>query len=183
MNDATIIKAVEGVTGRWSKQRKAEQRDQSRRARRMDALNRSYRRETVKEVAYDVMEAAYLKASGDGKYPAHARQIMYAARGAILKRTGKHSFNDAYFTQTLLPDFMAEFALVTADWDVVFDARGHLIEPHTDREVKLGTIDVRCYIADSRRGGRQDIGITDFATDYPTHGPNHRYGAVLFIEK
>ena len=64
--------------------------------------------------------------------------MMYAARGKIQERTGK-SLDDQYFTQTLLPDFMAENPSTTADWKVVFDARGHLIEPHTKRCVPLGT--------------------------------------------
>ena len=65
---------------------------------------------------------------------------MYAARSRILEMTGKPSLDDKYFTQNLLPDFMKEHPELTADWDVVFDARGHLIEPHTGRRVALGTL-------------------------------------------
>src|SRR6516225_9251081 len=61
---------------------------------------------SVKDAAYAVMEAAYLKASDDGKLPAKARQIMYAARGEILRLTGARKFSDMYFTQVLLPDYM-----------------------------------------------------------------------------
>ena len=42
----------------------------------------------IKAATYAVMEEAYLKASGDGKFPANARQIMYAARPLVLERTG-----------------------------------------------------------------------------------------------
>jgi hypothetical protein len=58
--------------------------------------------ETIKNVAYDVMERAYLHASDNGTLPANASQIMYAARKTILRRTGNATLNDAYFTQTLL---------------------------------------------------------------------------------
>ena len=39
---------------------------------------------SVKEAAYQLMPQAYLAASGQGRYVAHARQIMYAARRQIL---------------------------------------------------------------------------------------------------
>jgi hypothetical protein len=38
---------------------------------------------------------------------------------------------------------MNDYPDETADWDVVFDARGNLTEPHTDRRIPLGTIQVR----------------------------------------
>lgn len=86
-----------------------------------------------------------MKASANNTLPAKARQVMYAARGKIQDRTGK-SLDDRYFTQTLLPDFMAENLSLTANWKVVFDARGHLIEPHTKRSVLLGTLEVESYL-------------------------------------
>jgi hypothetical protein len=47
-----------------------------------------------------VMPGAYQKASGGGTLPAQARQIMCAARGAILEITGRQTLDDNYFTQT-----------------------------------------------------------------------------------
>ena len=88
------------------------------------------------------METAYLKASSNGTLPAHARQIMYAARGAIQERTQK-PLGDQYFIQTLLPDYLREHPDKEVSWDVVFDARGHFEEPHTRCIVPLGTLDVR----------------------------------------
>jgi len=89
------------------------------------------------------MEEAYLKASGNGTLPANARQIMYATRGKILELTGLKKFKDSYFTQVLLPDYMTEYDDETEDWDVVYDSRGALTEPHTGLRVALGTIAVR----------------------------------------
>jgi len=55
----------------------------------------------------EVMEDAYNKASNNGKYPALARQIMYAARGRILELVDDcHKLDSNYFTQTLLPGYI-----------------------------------------------------------------------------
>ena len=76
---------------------------------------------------------------------------MYAARPLVLQLTGGEVWqNSDYFTQHLLPDFLDQHPQRTAAWDVVFDARGALEEPHTGRRVPLGTVDVRDYIADWR---------------------------------
>ena len=87
------------------------------------------------------MPRAYLAASSNDTLPATARQVMYAARPEIQERTGKQ-LDDQYFTQTLLPDYMEEHGV---DWDVVFDDRGHLREPHTGHGIGLGTLKVRQY--------------------------------------
>ena len=103
---------------------------------------------SIKDAAWSVMEDAYLQASDDGKLPANARQIMYAARPRILTMTGVTKLGDAYFAQTLLPDFIEAHPELCAAWDVVFDARGHFVEPHTGYTVPLGTIEVRRYLGD-----------------------------------
>ena len=121
---------------------------------------------TIKDAAYEAMGAAYLKASGNGLYPANARQIMYAARPLILEMTGESKLNDSYFTQTLLPDFLNEHHDLKQSWNVVYDARGHFREPHGTGEIGLGTREVRSYIS-----------------RWPWNAPEHAYGAVLFIEK
>jgi hypothetical protein len=176
-----IVCAIQGVTKDWARQRKAEERDQSRARRRREALVRS-RHLTVKEVAYEIMAAAYQRASSGGTLPAHARQIMYAARGDIQSRTGR-TLSDQYFCQTLLPDYLAEHPTETDAWDVVFDARGHLEEPHTQRIVPLGTIDVRDYLDDIATHTVPVPTIAMAGGTYPTLGPRHRFAAILFVEK
>lgn len=99
---SVIVGAIQRVTKDWARQRKAEERDHSATLRRREALVRN-RRVTVKEAAFDIMAAAYQKASSGGTLPAHARQIMYAARGDIQRVTGR-TLNDQYFCQHLLPD-------------------------------------------------------------------------------
>jgi hypothetical protein len=136
---------------------------------------------TVKDAAYQVMEKAYLKVSDDGTLPAKARQIMYAARPDILRLTGRNKFGDQYFTQTLLPDYITEHPEETANWDVIYDARGHLTEPHTGRSVPLGTLQVRQYVGERPRlGAAAELNASKM---YPTAGPRHRYKNVLFVEK
>jgi hypothetical protein len=57
----------------------------------------------------------------------------------IIGLTGKESLNDEYFTQTLLPDYIEANPAECKRWDVLYDARGSLIEPHTNRQIPLGT--------------------------------------------
>jgi len=81
-----LINAVKAVTKRWLKQRKAEERDASARANREAALRRS-RRVSQKSVAFEEMEEAFSAASAGGELTANARQIMYAARPEIQRRS------------------------------------------------------------------------------------------------
>ena len=180
---AAIEKGLASVTKKWCKQRKQEERHLSARANRRYVMTRSSR-VTLKEAAYEVLPEAYAKASSNGRLPAHARQIMYAARTKMLQLTGRDSLNDAYFTQVLLPDYMNE---CPRGWNVVFDARGTFREPHQGqkgKDIPLGTIGVRNYLAtvEGHIVEAPDFGIVD-GYRYPTRGPQHRFSTVLFIEK
>jgi hypothetical protein len=176
--DEAIVGAVTGVTKRWAKQRKAEEREASAARRRRSAFTPA--RYTIKDAAAEVMREAYLKVSNNGRLPANARQIMYAARPHIQDATGKE-LKDTYFTQVLLPDYIEDHGL--HDWKVVFDARGHFSEPHTGHDVDLGTLDVRRYLADIQRHEARPPVPSTISMDFPTRGPADRFAAVLFIEK
>jgi hypothetical protein len=183
MDSSTIFDAVRSVTKDWTRQKTREIRHRAAAANRHEAMTRT-RRITIKEVAWAVMDAAYMKASDNGTLPAAARQVMYAARPDILVQTGAEQLDDQYFTQTLLPDYMAEHPGKTADWEVVFHARGHFAEPHTNLVIPLGTLNVRGYIAEIRA---LDVGEL-FAQlgelqIFATRGPQHCFGAILFVEK
>jgi hypothetical protein len=178
---SAIVTALESVTGKWAKQRKAEERDHRRRLRQRAQLIDKPERISTKQAAWEVMRAAYLKASDNGQLPAKPRQIMYAARPAILDITGKDTLDDGYFTQTLLPDYIEEHAEECADWDIVWDARGTFTEPHTGREVPLGTLEVREYLG-LRATGAPSITVST-SSDYDTQGPEHRFDTILFVEK
>jgi hypothetical protein len=177
MDAKTIIADITAVTKKWTNQRKSEERKASAEARRATLYRYPRNYYYATEAAAEVMAEAYLKVSDNGRLPAHARQIMYAARGPIQEKTGE-PLNDKYFTQTLLPDFMNKHPRLTASWDVVYDARGHFREPHTGVTVPLGTLQVRQYLT----GRREDAPISVQGL-FPTQCFEDRYGAVLFIEK
>jgi hypothetical protein len=137
-------------------------------------------KESIRDVAFLVMEDAYLKASSNGKYPANARQIYYAARPEMLSRIDKDSLDSQYFTQTLLKDYLEERR---PGWDVVWDARGHIIEPHTEKMVGLGGLEVREYINSFTSESIDAMPEFEPEILLPTYGPIHRFSNILFIEK
>ena len=181
MKAKLIIDAVEGVTKKWAKQRKREERERSAELNRHYAMTRRHH-VSIKEAAWQHMEAAYLKASANGTLPANARQIMYAAR-PLIQETADRDLGkdfDKYFTQTLLPDYIEENGV---DWNVVYDARGHLIEPHTKEVVPLGTLEVRDYLGRVQGHNVPELDFDIWEERYPTLGPKNRCSAILFIEK
>jgi DNA topoisomerase VI subunit B len=177
-----IERIVREVTQRWTRQKKAEDREASRRLNRCAAMARSYRT-TIKDVAWEVMPTAYKEASSNGKYPAKARQIYYAARRMILPRIDTEKLDADYFEQTLLPNYLQEHPAETTAWRIAYDARGHLAEPHTGRKIELGTVQVLSYLDESNHHAVDEITAEIDAAVFPTVGPTNRYGAVLFIEK
>ena len=178
-----IGRALDSVTGAWAKQRKAEERDHSRRMRRAEQIVQKPKRVTTKEAASEVMREAYMKASDGGTLPTKPRQIMYAARPDILALTGKDTLDDAYFTQTLLPDFIQEHTEECASWDIVWDARGNFSEPHTGKDVPLGTLEVRQYLNGAAVNYVPAPASISMSSRYPTEGPRNCFDTVLFIEK
>jgi DNA topoisomerase VI subunit A len=176
MKSALLINGIQSITKEWEKQRKAEIRDSNARLRR--ATMWKPRRINIKGACWHYMEQAYLRASGGGIYPATARQVMYAIRRPVQEMT-RQQLDDQYFTQTLLPDYMAETGV---NWDVVYDDRGHLQEPHEGGTViGLGTLSVRSYIGQGHRV--VTFSLKGFPEMVTVKGPGYRYGAILFIEK
>jgi hypothetical protein len=171
-----LIGNVMSVTKKWAKQRKAEERHANARANRLYRMTHA-REDTIKDIAYDVMEQAYLKASANGRLPAHARQIMYQARPLIQAKTEK-PLNDQYFCQQLLPNYLHEYGV---SWNVAYDDRGHFTEPHTERTIGLGTLSVRSYLSDLHKPKLNESELNP--AHVSTHGPDGSYGAILFIEK
>jgi hypothetical protein len=183
MKARSIIAAVQGVTKKWAKQRKAEERHLAARENRVIAMMR-YRHVSIREAAWRIMERAYMQASADGTLPANARQIMYAARPYIQQHADRPLGRrfDQYFTQQLLPDFLEEHHV---NWDVVYDDRGHFREPHATQLLGLGTLNVRDYLAGINNheelGEAIDFQLPEAA--FSIRGPRHRFSAILFIEK
>jgi hypothetical protein len=171
-----IIDVIRAGTRKWTRTRKTEERSPASRSYRHSRMTRE-RGVSFKEAAEQIMEAAYVQASGNGQYPANARQIMYAARPHIQKVTGRE-LEPNYFTQTLLPNYLQETGV---DWNVVYDARGHFSEPHDGESFGVGTLEVQNYLADLRDPGIIDADFSPAKID--TSGPSGNFGAVLFVEK
>jgi DNA topoisomerase VI subunit B len=171
-----IGEAIASVSKAWTKQSKAEHRHAKAEERREERLSKPEHRVTIKDAAYAVMEHAYRKASGG--LPVTATQIMYAARGAIQDATGK-SLNRQYFNQTLLPSFIDDNPGL--EWDVLYDDRGHFIDPHTGETIGLGTKAVRSYL-DGLHAPKFNAPDVRGAS-ITTRGPHGGYGALLYIEK
>ena len=182
MDASDFMFVTSAVTKSWTKQRKREERESRARNSRGDYCRPT--RVNQSDVALDVIPKAYAKASDNGRLPAHARQIFYAARKEIQDRT-ERKLDSKYFTQTLLPRYINQHSDARSWW-VVYDARGHLSEPHTENELPLGTLDVERYL---KKVQTHFVGVPDVqinagaAVLYPTAGPTNRYSAILFIEK
>ena len=125
------------------------------------------------------MEDAYNKVSNFGQYWANARQLMYAARPTLLRLTGKTSFVDSYFTQTLLPQFLQNNRALTDTWKVAYDKRGAVIQPHTGQSVGLGTIDIDRMTSQVKLAPMSKLA----SFNYSNASPEMRFGGVLFVEK
>jgi hypothetical protein len=172
-----IMSAVLAGTKKWAQTRKQEERSPASRSHRYARMTHE-RGVQFKEAAWEIMPEAYAKVSGDGQYPANARQLMYAARPHIQKETGK-PLADHYFTQVLLPNYLDEHP--DLDWDVVYDSRGHFSEPHGGRVIGLGTIEVRDYLAELHNP--RILGADFSQAKVETLGPSGSFGATAFIEK
>jgi len=77
-----------------------------------------------------------------------------------------------------LPDYIEEHGV---DWNVVYDARGHFEEAHTNRRIGCGTIEVGNYLHAVKEPSVDDADFSAASID--TIGPSGNLSAVLFCEK
>jgi hypothetical protein len=133
---------------------------------------------------FAAMPDAYHEASVDGTLPAPARQVMYAVRR--ISGLGDR-LKSPYFLGKLLDKYLDQHPDETAEWDIVRDDRGTFTEPHSGREVPLGTIAVREYLRQIHRHDGYYPHDSDRPPElseyWPTLGPENAFGAVLYIEK
>jgi len=176
LSDA-ISKSVKKTTKEWKAEKRKADKNDNLHSYQYQKFYVYSDRVTIRDVAFDVMEAAYNHASSNGKYYANARQIMYAARPEILRQTGRKELLSATF-QTLLKDYIEEREPA---WKIVWDARGHLIEPHTNKMIGLGGREVDKYIKDWNSA--INMSAPEIETLMDTKGPHIRYKNVLFTEK
>jgi len=172
-----ILDAVETATSKWTRQKKSEERHPGMIRYRVSRMTK-VPRTTQKEAAWRIMEAAYMAASANDTLPAKARQILYQARPKIMAMTENRELQYGYFSQTLLPDYVEEKNL---DWNVVYDARGHFEEPHTNRHIGCGTLEVRNYLDAVKDPSIVPPEFADAGVDII--GPAGGFGAILYVEK
>jgi hypothetical protein len=162
----------------FTKQRKAEEKQSSsgrwRRSRMIEV-----RGEFLTEASDKIMEEAYMKASDNNTLPATARQVFYVIRPLLQEKTEKQLIY-SYFSQTLLPDYIKKHKKA-ADWDVVYDDRGHFMEPHTGRVIGLGTLAVRRYLGRVTPMTMKEAGFNPAVIE--TYGPDGSFGALMYVEK
>jgi DNA topoisomerase VI subunit B len=104
----------------------------------------------------NVLPEAIRHATGDGKYPVSAHTLFYAVR-PLVQKFGCRQLTSDYFEQTLLPAYQQKHGPIVG---LYYEPRGTLYEPHTGREVPLGT---------------REVGAYKF--------PSWLYDKILFIEK
>jgi hypothetical protein len=172
-----ILDVVETATSKWTRQKKSEERHPGMVRYRLSRMTREPRT-TQKDAAWQVLEAAYTAASANGTLPALARQVYYQARPKIMALTEDKELAYGYFSQTLLPDYIEEHSV---NWHVVYDARGHFEEPHTNRRIGCGTIEVGNYLHAIKEPTIDPAEFTDAAVDVV--GPSGGLAGVLFCEK
>jgi hypothetical protein len=173
-----ILDAVETATSKWTRQKKSEERHPGMIRYRTSRMTREPRT-TQKEAAWEVMEEAYMAASGGRReLPAKARQIFYQARRKIMALTEDKELAYGYFSQTLLPDYIEDHGV---SWNVVYDARGHFEEPHTNRNIGCGTLEVDNYLRAMKRP--EAVAAEFAAAAVEIIGPAGGFSAILYIEK
>jgi hypothetical protein len=172
-----ILDAVETATSKWTRQKKSEERHPGMIRYRVARMTKEPRT-SQKGAAWEIMKGAYMAASGNDTLPALARQIYYQARPKIMAMTDDKQLAYGYFSQVLLPDYIEEHGV---DWNVVYDARGHFEEPHTNRRIGCGTIEVGHYLHAMKDPEIIAAEFDDASVDII--GPSGNISGVFFCEK
>lgn len=174
------------ISKQWTDAQKKKRREQKAKFNEIVKARKPDKSMTQRKAAFKVMEEAYLKASTRNTLPANFRQVYYAARPEVLSLAEIDKLGDDYF-RTLVREFESENPELTADWDIVFDARGNFIEPFTQHRVPLGTIAVRNYIKSfgdiQISEGGELTGPRISMPELSINGHNGRYKYALYIEK
>jgi hypothetical protein len=95
-----------------------------------------------------------------------------------MAMTDDKELDYGYFSQTLLPDYIEQHDV---DWNVVYDARGHFEEPHTNRRIECGTLEVRNYLNAIKEPSIVPPEFSNAAVDII--GPAGGFSAILYVEK
>jgi len=174
MNASDLTGIIIKVTKKWAKQRKAEERN-ARAAERREELWSG--RVAFTDVAREIIDRGYAEVSDNSRLPAPQRNIFYAIREEFREQTDRE-LNWKYFTGKLL---RAHLNLPhTENWKVTRDPRGTVIEPHTRKEIGVGTLKIDQYLRDM---AAVNCAIPKVDSYFPTCGPANRFQALLYVEK
>jgi hypothetical protein len=130
------------------------------------------------EALEKLLPDSYMRVSDNGTLPAKARQLFYDIREQMAALTGKE-LEYTYFRGDMLKMYILNHP--DLDWDIVFDDRGRLTEPHTRLIVPLGTIDVRNYADNLREPLFQEAGFAP--AHISTYGPAGCFTHLMYAEK
>jgi hypothetical protein len=111
---------------------------------------------SLKDAVFEVIKSAASKASSGFTLPFSVRQLYYQVRPLIQQYTNKE-LAYVYFTPPLVTEYEDQNGPLKG---LIYEARGHLIEPHNETEVPLGTLEVARYEV-----------------------PDWEYDKILYIEK
>ena len=174
MRSADILKALDSVGQKWTKQRKTEERRASALRRRADMWAPA--RTSLKEICFENMKAAWAKASDNGRLPTHWRQVFYVMRPICDgDPDSDRPLTDTTF-KGILESYLDEYAPA---WDVLRGSRGVFKEPHDGSQISMSTMSVRNYL----HAGAPAAKIPLVSWRFPTHGAKNRIAAVLICEK
>jgi len=153
---AEIKRAVIKVTDRWRKKQKQEEAEAERRRRQKERSSRRQNQDLpLNQAIFCVLHDGIRDASGNGRVVFPVRNLFYAVRDLVQEHTSR-PLKYSWFQQ-VVNEYEAEHGEI----DLMYrDPRGYLVEPHTGREVPLGTRAVDAY---------------DF--------PLHLYDKILYVEK
>jgi hypothetical protein len=177
---AEMKDALKAATRKWTRQKKSEERHPGMIRYRVSRMTKEPRT-TQKAAAWAIIKKCYEAVSGPRNLPAKVRQIFYQARPKIMKETDDKELRYEYFSQTLLPDYIQEHPEETETWNVVYDARGHFEEPHTNRRIGCGTLEVRNYLRAIKDPSIIAAGFSDANVDII--GPAGGFSGVFYCEK
>lgn len=109
---------------------------------------------TIKDAVFAVLNDAIAKSTDNGRLYANVRNVFYKAR-ELAQLDKPLEYN--YFSQTIVPEYWQQNG---RNRQIYNDARGMLYEPHSNKFLPLGTIEVDGYEL-----------------------PEYEYNKILYIEK
>lgn len=173
-----ILKGLDDVGKKWTRQIKAEERHESARLYRHTAWS-APARVPLRDICWRHMEQAWEKASGCGRLPTHWRQVFYVMRPLC----DSHADSDRPLRDTTFKQILEDYLQTEAPgWDVLRGARGVFKEPHRaadDNGLAMSTMNVRRYLATPPPSAQPG----ELPRRFPTQGARNRIAAVLICEK